>query len=239
MAASNTRKSKHAREICGELFPTAKAIRSRCREILDQYEQTTECPDVEMSDDHTRFFVELTSPGMPVVKACKSTSDGQMGRHVRFFYRNGTTELIGWSNSCGSPPSRKSEANAAMRFESSKTSRDVISRFFSGRGPWRCQKTGDFISISGGFEGEFCCVHHDGEEWSSIRDAWLADERISIEDVAIEEAFDGRGCQMKPGPLRDSWRRFHDLRANLVVVSQSWHKKHHASNKPTIGEVDE
>lgn len=224
--ASTLRKSKHARTICGEFYPTAKSLRERCRWILDQYPQTKAAPDVRLNDVHTMFFVELLSPSVDVAAAYKSTSDGQIGRHLRFVYTTGLSELVGWCDACGSPPKYASEASDAMRWESSKKSRDVAAAFFSSPGPWVCQKSGAFISPSGGFEGHRYHVHHDGKEWAAIRDEWLKEVGITLDDVPIEPQFE-RGYQMKDGPLKESWVRFHDTHASLVVVSQLWHEKHH------------
>lgn len=236
MATAKPRKSKHARTVGGEFFPTAKALRERCRIILDQYRQTKEAPEVEISLEHMRFFVDVIRPVRAVAFAYKSTADGQLGRHLRFEYEDGSSELVGWSDACGSAPNRRADATAAMRFESSKLSRDVLVEFFASPAPWLCQKSGVHISMSGGFDGELCCVHHDGEEWAAIRDAWLEQEGICLEDVPTEPHFDGRGQQMPAGAFRDSWRSFHDSRAKLVVVSRSWHKRHHASDQESGSE---
>lgn len=238
MAESQPRKSKHAREIGGEFFPTAKAIRDRCRHIFDQYVQTADMPNVKINEEHMRFFVELVRPSMAVVEAYKSTSDGQLGRHLRFLYEDGSDELVGWISACGSAPNRRADANAAMRFESSKLSRDILASFFSARPPWLCQKSGVHISQSGGFDGHLPHVHHDGQEWATIRDEWLALVGMSLEEVPTEPHFDGRGNQMPAGDLRDSWRQYHESRASLVVVSKSWHETHHANNRKESPEVD-
>lgn len=228
---STARKSKHAREVCGEFFGTATALRDRCREILDCYPQTHERKHVQLNEKDALFFVELMRSSVPVDRVWRTTSEGQLGRHVRFEYLDGSSELVGWSQACGAPKSMKSAVSNAMRFASAASSMELLSRFFSSPGPWRCQKSGVFISQRGGFEGEKAHVHHEGVEWSVIRDMWLEKQCISIDDVPVREGFDGRGYEMTPGDLRESWRRFHDQHARLVVVSKSWHESHHASQR--------
>lgn len=230
---SATKKSKHAREICGKWFPTSKAIRQRCRDILDEYAQTHANREIILSRCHTEFFVSLIKPVGQVRRAFRSTSEGQIGRHLRFEYEDGSSELASWNDACGSPPKYKKEASDAMRFESDKSSRDLVATFFSCPPPWKCQKSGQFVSRRGGFEGDLAHVHHDGIEWAAIRDAWLQSESITLNDVPIEKHFDGRGYQMIKGSLTDSWRHFHDSVANLVVVSQRWHIEHHAQERAT------
>ena len=229
------RRTKHAREILGEFYPTAKALRKRCQEILDQYRQTTAAPDVLLSGEHAAFFVELLQPEGAVSAAYKSTRDGQLGRHLRFVYEDGLSDLVSWNNACGSPPKQAAEASNAMRWESSKLSVDVACKFFSAPWPWLCQKSGVYVSQAGGFEGERYEVHHDGKEWSCIRDEWLEAEGITLEQVPIEPQFGGGGYQMQPGALRSSWVRFHAEHAKLVVVSLSWHKQHHGNCKSKKG----
>jgi len=111
----------------------------------------------------------------------------------------------------------------------------VAAAFFSSPGPWVCQKSGAFISPSGGFEGHRYHVHHDGKEWAAIRDEWLKEVGITLDDVPIEPQFE-RGYQMKDGPLKESWVRFHEAHASLVVVSQLWHEKHHKDCRARKGD---
>lgn len=72
-------------------------------------------------------------------------------------------------------------------------------------------------------------VHHDGEEFSRILDEFLMEKGLRLEDIELEDI--GRGYRLKDRKLAEEWRRFHDARARLRVVSREEHVNLHRGEK--------
>jgi hypothetical protein len=102
--------------------------------------------------------------------------------------------------------------------------------FFKGRSSGACPYTGIELSYTGEIHGDRAVVHHDGMQFSQIRDLWFQSTGIKPEGVPLKDLFDGGGYEVSDGEIRDSWRAFHAEKARLVVVSEKWHHEHHASS---------
>ena len=230
-------KTKYACEILGEAFATACSLRTRCRSIIDIYLSQGSSPEEEMSEQHSSFFIELVrlrDPGRivegvyvrRVVRCCR---DGQVGRHVRFEYSNGMSDLIGWSKLCGGKQATFTQVSNAMREAIRHQMQQEYTRFFEGRQSGVCPRTGVSISYSGGVHGDRAVVHHEGLSFAQIRDMWFQEALVSPEHLHLKDMFDGGGHTLADDELSKSWKAFHKLKANLVVVSEIWHRKHHAA----------
>lgn len=233
------RKTRYACEILGEQFATAKDLRSRCRRLFDKY-LVHPCRDEEQLDENdAAFFVELVRlrdaaripRGCYVKRVLRSTRDGQVGRHLLFEYSDGSRDMIGWSKLCGGRPATSTIASDAMRQSIKDQMQKVYGEFFKGRQCGTCPKTGKTISATGEWCGDFAVVHHDGLSFADIRDAWLSQRGISIEQVPLKDAWWDGGREVAPGDLCDSWKRFHQQMAVLVVVSAEWHRQHHQQER--------
>jgi hypothetical protein len=232
-------KTKYACEILGEYFATASALRARCREVLDKYLADGCAPEEEMSDDDAALFVELVRLRDPsripistyvcrVVRCCR---DGQIGRHVRFEYGDGTSDMIGWAKLCGGKTATFTQVTNAMRETIRKQVQAAYGAFFKGRDFGLCPKTGLQISYTGEHLGDRAVVHHDGMSFADIRDSWLRETGVRIQELELKDLWDGGGYEMADGVLRESWKKFHQENALLVVVSERWHKSHHANEE--------
>lgn len=231
-------KTKYACEILGQQFSTAAALRNRCRVILDAYLAPGSDPEQEMLDDDRLFFIELVrlrdQARIPqdtyvrrVVRCCR---EGQMGRHVRFEYGDGTSDMIGWSKLCGGPQATATQVTSALRESIRDQMQAAYTAFFRGRNSGQCPFTGIALSYTGEIHGDRAVVHHDGMQFSQIRDLWFESTGITPEGVPLKDLFDGGGYEVSDGAIRDSWRAFHAEKARLVVVSEKWHHEHHASS---------
>jgi hypothetical protein len=234
----NVAKTKYACEILGITFPTAKALRFHCQVILDRYLTPCSQPEEVLSDDDAEFFVELVRlrdgtripQGTYVNRVVRCCRDGQIGRHVRFEYGDGSRDMIGWSKLCGGPQATATQVTNAMRESIRDQMQAVYSAFFRGRNSGPCPQTGIELSVTGEFHGGRAVVHHDGMPFAAIRDLWLSTAGVRLEDLTLKDLFDGGGYELAEGELRDSWRAFHADRANLVVVSERWHREHHSAS---------
>lgn len=237
-------KTKYACEILGQSFETAEALRQHCRSIIDAYLSPEMGDEREMSDEHSSFFVELVrlrDPGrIPnrtyvrrVVRCCRL---GQRGRHVRFEFGDGTSDLIGWAKICGGKPATFNQVTNAMREAIRDQMQSAYMNFFQGRVSGVCPRTGMSISYTGEHHGDSAVVHHDGMSFSQIRDMWFAESGLAPAELVLKDLFDGGGYTLADGEARDSWRAFHAQNATLVVVSASWHRDHHAADARTIEE---
>lgn len=232
-------KTKYACDILGEYFATAAALRSRCREIIDKYLGGGCQLEEPMVDDDAAFFVELVrlrdSSRIPastyvrrVVRCCR---DGQVGRHVRFEYGDGTNDLIGWAKLCGGKPATFTQVTSAMRETIRHQMQSAYVAFFDGKQFGTCPKTGLQISYTGEHFGDRAVVHHDGMPFAEIRDRWLRERGVRVEDLALKDLWDGGGHELADGVLCESWKRFHKEKALLVVVSDRWHQQHHSKEE--------
>lgn len=228
-------RTRYACEICGEYFPTADSLRRRCREIIDSYLKPGCGDEEQMTDEHAAFFSDLVwmrdrtriPQGTHLLRVVRCCRDGQRGRHVRFDYANGYSDMIGWSKMCGGPPATLTVVSNAMRETIRQQVHAAYVAFFDGRDTAVCQRTGVDVSYS----GEFCdraVVHHAGMSFADIRDAWLRQMNISIESIPLKDMWDGGGHVVADGVLCESWKRFHSEVAVLEVVSERWHMSHHA-----------
>ena len=232
-------KTKYACDILGEYFATASALRARCREVIDKYLADGCHHEEQMGDDDAVFFVELVRLRDPtripvstyvrrVVRCCR---DGQLGRHVRFEYGDGATDLVGWAKLCGGKPATFTQVTSAMRETIRPQMQAAYVAFFNGRHCGACPKTGLQINYTGEHCADRAVVHHDGMSFAEIRDVWLRECGVRIEDLPLKDLWDGGGYELADGVLRESWKQFHQEKASLVVVSERWHKKHHANQK--------
>lgn len=238
-------KTKYACEILGDSYPTAAALRSRCREIIDRYTDPRAGLEQEVVGEDHDFFVELVRlrdasripSGTYVRRIVRCCRDGQVGRHIRFEYGNGTSDMIGWSKLCGGQPATFTQVSNAMREAVRDQMHDAYRAFFGGSNSGVCPKTGTAISYAGALFGGRAVVHHDGMPFAQIRDLWFEVEGKTAESLTLKDIFDGGGHTLADGEDRDSWRAFHAEKANLVVVSEAWHQQHHAaSDKDGTGE---
>jgi hypothetical protein len=148
------------------------------------------------------------------------------------------SELIGWSKLCGGKQATFTQVSNAMREAIRYQMQQAYARFFEGRQSGICQHTGVSISYSGGIHGDRAVVHHDGISFAQIRDMWFQEAFVSPEQLHLKDMFDGGGHTLVDDELSNSWKEFHRLKAKLVVVSESWHRKHHAaSHQETMGQV--
>jgi len=231
-------KTKYACEILGQQFSTAAALRIRCREILDSYLAPGSPAEQEMLDDDRLFFIELVRlrdqtripEGTYVRRVVRCCRDGQIGRHVRFEYGDGTSDMIGWSKLCGGPPATFTQVTNALRESIRDQMQAAYTAFFKGRSSGACPYTGIELSYTGEIHGDRAVVHHDGMQFSQIRDLWFQSTGIKPDGVPLKDLFDGGGYEVSDGEIRDSWRAFHAEKATLVVVSEKWHHEHHASS---------
>lgn len=237
-------KTKYACEILGESYPTASALRSRCREIIDRYTDPKNGLEQEVVGEDHNFLVELVRlrdagripTGTYVRRIVRCCRDGQVGRHIRFEYGDGTSDMIGWSKLCGGKPATFTQASNAMREAVRDQMHAAYMRFFGGSSSGVCPKTGATISHGGEFFGGRAVVHHDGMPFAQIRDLWLKASGKTAESLALKDIFDGGGHTLADGDDRESWRAFHAENAILVVVSESWHKQHHAASDEDAAE---
>jgi len=72
-------------------------------------------------------------------------------------------------------------------------------------------------------------VHHEGEEFSRILDEFLRMKGLRLEDIELEDI--GRGYRLRDRGLAEEWRRFHDARARLMVVSREEHVNLHRGER--------
>lgn len=237
-------KTKYACEILGTFYPTAASLRSRCREILDRYTDPRHGLEQELAGEDHDFFVELVRlrdarripPWTYVRRIVRCCRDGQIGRHVRFEYGDGTSDMIGWAKLCGGRPATFAQVSNAMREAVRDQAQSAYTSFFRGSNSGVCPKTGVDISYTGKFYGSRAVVHHDGLSFARIRDMWLESTGRRPEELSLLDMFDGGGHTLAPGEDRDSWRAFHAERAVLVVVSEKWHREHHAAEGQEAGE---
>lgn len=230
-------KTKYACEILGEYFATASQLRERCRRLIDKYLAPGCKPEEQMSDDDAAFFVELVRlrdpsripPSTYVRRVVRCCRDGQVGRHVRFDYGDGTRDLIGWAKLCGGKPATFTQVSSAMRESIRPQMLAAYSAFFRGRQSGECPKSGVQISCAGEFFGDMAVVHHDGASFAEIRDAWLRTFNVAVEQLHLKDLWDSGGCELADGPLCESWKAFHKEKARLVVVSARWHEQHHGN----------
>lgn len=228
------RKTQYACDINGEYFPTAKSIEDRCRQILAKY-QWPGCPlEVEMSDDDAGFFVELVRlrdpgripEGTYVRQVLRTDHKGQIGNHVAFVYGNGVRDCIGWQKLKGGKPKDPAKITAALRETICYQTLAVYKEAFGGGLTAKCAKTGVDVSVQGELYGALAVVHHDGPPFAKIRDMWLEQEGITLDQVPIMDLQIG-GYAVAPGRLAESWKAFHAAYAQLMVVSKPWHDRHH------------
>lgn len=229
------RKTQYACDILGEYFATATELRARCRELLDKYLVAPCAAEQPMQEDDAAFFVELVRlrdasrvpTGCYVRRVFRGSREGQVGRHVLFEYSDGSLDMIGWSKLCGGQPASATVASNAMRQSIKPQMQKAYVEFFQGHESGTCPKTGVAISAAGGWHGDDAVVHHDGLSFSEIRDAWLLQNGLTLEQIPLKDLWDGGGYEVAPGELCDSWKRFHRERAALAVVSATWHREHH------------
>lgn len=230
-------KTKYACEILGEYFATAAALRLHCRRLIDKYLAAGCQREEVMDDEDAAFFVELVRLRDPsriststyvkrVVRCCR---DGQVGRHVRFDYGDGTSDLIGWAKLCGGKTATFTQITNAMRETVRPQVQAAYSAFFNGTHFGLCPKTGLQISHTGEHFGDRAVVHHDGLSFSEIRDMWLLKNQVQMHELELKDLWDSGGYELADGVLRESWKRFHKEKALLVVVSERWHRSHHAN----------
>lgn len=237
-------RTKYACDVCGESFATAEALRTRCREYIDVYLSPESGLEQEMSETHSAFFIELVRIKDPhripegvfvrrVVRCCR---DGQRGRHVRFEYSDGTSDMIGWAKLCGGRRATFTQISNAMREAVRDQMQAAYSSFFLGKHGGTCPHSGTEISHTGEFHGDRAVVHHEGFSFAQIRDMWFEQTGTKPEDITLKDLFDGGGYTLAAGWLCDSWKAFHLQKATLVVVSEKWHRTHHSSTEPHIVE---
>ena len=238
-------KTKYACDILGESYPTAVALRSRCREIIDRYTDPRAGLEQELAGEDHDFFVEFVRlrdasripKGTYVRRIVRCCRDGQIGRHIRFEYGDGSTDMIGWSKLCGGRPATFTQVSNAMREAVRDQMQSAYTGFFRGSNSGVCPKTGTAISYTGEFYGDRAVVHHDGLSFAELRDLWFERVGKKPDELTLRDIFDGGGHTLADGEDRDSWRAFHAGNANLVVVSETWHMQHHAaSGKDEAGE---
>lgn len=233
--AGKQRSTRYACDINGEHFATAKALGERCRLIIDKYKFKGCPPELEMSDEDAGFFVELVRlrepgrvpPGCYVRSVLRSNRDGQIERHVKFIYSNGKPDMIGWSKLCGGKPCDATTVSAAMRNSVRAQVQQVWFDFFRNDDYGVCPMSGMTISATGELCDDKAVVHHDGMQFAEIRDAWLREMGLRASDVPLRDLFDGGGYEVAAGGLAESWKQYHACHANLVVVSEHWHRNHH------------
>lgn len=229
--------TKYAVDINGEIFQSGEALRDRCRLLLDKYVWPG-CPlDVSLSDDDASFFISLVRIRDPrripegdyVADVCRTTRDGQVGRHLAFFYGSGTKDMIGWSKLCTGKRGRPQQATDAMRQAVAAQMMRAYSSAFVGQIA-ECPKSGRTLSPTGEYADDTAVVHHDGVSFSELRDIWLDRTGYTVDSLPIVELEIG-GCSLAPGDALESWQAFHASNANLVVVSKKWHDEHHAEER--------
>jgi hypothetical protein len=138
--------------------------------------------------------------------------------------------MIGWSKLCGGPPATFTQVTNALRESIRDQMQAAYTAFFKGRSSGACPYTGIELSYTGEIHGDRAVVHHDGMQFSQIRDLWFQSTGIKPDGVPLKDLFDGGGYEVSDGEIRDSWRAFHAEKATLVVVSEKWHHEHHASS---------
>lgn len=244
--------TKYAVEINGEIFPTGEALRDRCREILDRHLWPGCPPDVSLSDDDASFFIALVRLRDParipagdyIADVCRTTREGQVGRHLAFFYGSGTKDMIGWSKLCAGKRKKPQQATDAMRqavasqmmrayssaFGKSGFSVDESGNISIDANTAVCPKSGRTLSPTGEYADDSAVVHHDGVSFSELRDIWLESSGYTLDTLPIVELEIG-GCSLAPGDALESWQAFHASNANLVVVSKRWHDEHHVEER--------
>lgn len=250
--AESGRRTKYATEINGEVFPNGDALRDRCRLILDKYIWGG-CPnDVSLDDDDASFFIALVRLRDParipagdyIADVCRTTREGQVGRHLAFFYGSGTKDMIGWSKLCAGKRKKPQQVTDAMRqavasqmmrayssaFGKSGFSVDELGNISIDAGIAVCPKSGRTLSPTGEYADDSAVVHHDGVSFSELRDIWLESSGYTLDALPIVDLELG-GSSIAPGDASDSWQAFHAMNANLVVVSKKWHDEHHASER--------
>jgi hypothetical protein len=244
--------TKYAVDINGEIFKSGEALRDRCRLLLDKYVWPG-CPlDVSLSDDDASFFLSLVRirdpgripPGDYVADVCRTTRDGQVGRHLAFFYGSGTKDMIGWSKLCAGKRKKPQQVTDAMRQAVASQMMRAYSSAFSKGGfsvdesgsisiqtnTAVCPKSGRTLSPTGEYADDCAVVHHDGVSFSELRDIWLDSTGYTVDCLPIVELEIG-GCSLAPGDALESWQAFHASNANLVVVSKKWHDEHHSEER--------
>lgn len=233
------RKTDYACEILGQYFATASALRIHCRMIIDKYLGDDCLPEEPMSVDDASFFIALVRLRDPdripvstyvrrVVRCCRL---GQIGRHVRFDYGDGTRDLIGWSKICGGKPASFSQISNAMRQSILPQMLAAYSSFFCETQSRICPKSGVAISCANDILGEEAIVHHDSVTFAEIRDMWFREMNITPDQLHLKDLWDSGGYELADGPMCESWQKFHKEVATLVVVSARWHKEHHGKSR--------
>jgi hypothetical protein len=255
------RKTQYAVEINGELFPNGESLRSRCRSIIDKY-LWDGCPqDVSLDGCDSSFFIELVrlrnqgriEANGYVKDVVRTTREGQVGRHLCFVYGNGTRDMIGWSKLCAGERKTQQKVNDALRQAVAKQMSRVYAKTFdastvsvckltgaisvtAGSRIVICPKSGHRLSVTGEFADEVGVVHHDGESFAEIRDAWMEQHGYTFDSLPLLDRQEG-GTTIAPGDIRDSWEAFHALHASLIVVSKKWHDTHHSEQRTKVKEV--
>lgn len=229
--------TKYAVDINGEIFQSGEALRDRCRLLLDKYIWAG-CPhDVSLDDDDASFFISFVRIRDPrripegdyVADVCRTTRDGQVGRHLAFFYGSGTKDMIGWSKLCTGKRGRPQQATDAMRQAVAAQMMRAYSSAFAGQIA-QCPKSGRTLSVTGEYADDTAVVHHDGVSFSELRDIWLDSTGYTLACLPVVELEIG-GCSLAPGDALESWQAFHARHAILVVVSKRWHDEHHAEER--------
>jgi hypothetical protein len=236
------RKTQYACEILGEYFPTAARLRERCQQILDKYLSEPCYQEHRMAEGDAAFFVELVRlrdplrvpAGCYVRRVIRGERQGQIGRHLLFEYSDGTRDMIGWSKLCGGPPSCATRASDAMRQSITPQMLAAWAKFFDGREYGVCPKTGRTISATGSWCDDSAVVHHEGIPFAQIRDAWLHQNKLTADQLPLKDLWDAGGYEIATGELCESWKRFHEQVATLVVVSSRWHAGHHVAERKQL-----
>lgn len=233
------RKTQYACDILGEYFATAAELRAKGRRLLDKYLVQPCYAEHVMQEEDAAFFVELVRlrdpsripSGCYISRVYRGSRQGQIGRHLVFEYSDGTRDLIGWSKLCGGRPCDLTVGKDAMRQSITPQMLAAWAKFFDGREYGVCPKTGRTISATGSWCDDSAVVHHEGVSFAQIRDAWLHQNKLTADQLPLKDLWDAGGYEIAPGELCESWKRFHEQMATLVVVSSRWHAEHHVAER--------
>jgi len=183
-------------------------------------------------------LVDVSHPSFPVLmylfRLRDKNGEKSRGRRVRGFikrrsgrgymlyavFEDGSEVDWSWQKALG-VRDRRSDVLNAFRYE-------VMQSVYTVRDG---HTLGSLVVTDGGVVTEKgdVHVHHDGEEFSRILDEFLRMRGLRLEDVELEDI--GRGYRLRDRVLAEEWRRFHDSRTRLRVISREEHVTLHRGEK--------